>query len=301
MKIIDYEKIRSNIIRLKEKNELMLVLKNDAYGFNMKKIVEIAKELEVYSFAVNDIAEAIDLRKMTNGNILLFGLNTKNIVDIKAYNLIPTANNLEEINFYSKEEINFAIEIDIGMNRFGIKGVSFDLLKNKYVSFIYIHFPDEKNIKELINKYDIVSAMYQKKIVYGGSVAIPYTKQCVRIGEAIYHNSLKLYGNIVNIKYVKKGEEVSYNRLYTMKNDGYIGVVDLGYYNGINTSYNGNVCINGFIYQVIGKICMNHLMILIDNNVKINDKVEIFGDSINFDYFLEHNQMNIYQAFLSIR
>lgn len=302
MKIINYDIIKNNIKKLKENNELMIVLKNDAYNFNMEHVLKIALCEGVRRFAVNDVYEGIRLRKLNSSiEILTFGLAINNLNIVKEYNLIPTVSNMYEFNRYSDNNIPFSVELDIGMNRFGFKYFDYNLLNNNLIKFIYIHFKDNINIKDYINKYDIISSIYNKEIVYGGSIVIPYTDKCVRIGKEIYLNSLSLYGRVVNIKYVKKDESIGYDSSYIMENDGYIGIVDIGYYNGLSLYYDNDVIINDNRYKVVGKLCMNHMFVLINSNVKIADIVEIIGKNISIDEFNLHNKTNIYQDFLLIR
>lgn len=301
MKIINYDTIRKNIRKIQEKNDLMFVIKDDAYGFGFKEILGLALKEGVRRFAVNDIFEGIRAREVSGDcEILLFGLSTKYVDEIMDYNIIPTASNLTEYNIYTDLKIKFAVEIDVGMNRFGFKGLNQELLKNEFIKYIYVHFPDEKDIEKQILKYNIIAKMYNKEIIYGGSIAIPYTNKCVRVGRAIYNGALELYGKIVNIKYVKKNESIGYDRIYQMKESGYVGIIDIGYKNGINLLYDGEVYIKGNRYKVVGRVCMNQMYILIDNSIKIGDNVEIIGKNIDINEFLTHNKTNIYQAFLLI-
>lgn len=301
MKIINYDTIRKNIRKIQEKNDLMFVIKDDAYGFGFKEILGLALKEGVRRFAVNDIFEGIRAREVSGDcEILLFGLSTKYVDEIMDYNIIPTASNLTEYNIYTDLKIKFAVEIDVGMNRFGFKGLNQELLKNEFIKYIYVHFPDEKDIEKQILKYNIIAKMYNKEIIYGGSIAIPYTNKCVRVGRAIYNGALELHGKIVNIKYVKKNESIGYDRIYQMKESGYVGIIDIGYKNGINLLYDGEVYIKGNRYKVVGRVCMNQMYILIDNSIKIGDNVEIIGKNIDINEFLTHNKTNIYQAFLLI-
>ena len=64
--------------------------------------------------------------------------------------------------------------------------------------------------------------------------------------------------------------------------------------------YQGSVCIHGAYYSVIGKCCMDHCFILIDDNVKILDEVEFFGKTIPEDEFIKQNRMTKYEMFLQI-
>ncbi len=91
--------------------------------------------------------------------------------------------------------------------------------------------------------------------------------------------AFKMYTNILQIKAVKKGEYVGYGLSYKAKENIMIAIVPIGYNNGIGFGINSHqVMINNKKYNVIGQTSMNMMIILIDDKVNINDKVEIIND-----------------------
>lgn len=303
LKIIDYDIIYDNIKKIRQTNEVILVVKNDAYGFNVDKIVKIALDNDINRFAVNSIDEGIVLRNLNKDiSILLFGYQSLNIELIRKYNIIPTVNNIDELNFYTKEKINCALEIDSGMNRFGIKEFDEQILNNSYIIEIYTHlYKKTKDNFKVIEYIKILADKYNKYFHIGGSIAYEYTNYPIRIAYMIYENCDSLVGKIVYTKKVYKNETVGYDGLYKFKKTGIIGICNIGYYNGIKRKYNGRVMINNKYYKVVGKVCMNQMFILIDNTVNIDDDVIIFGKNMSKSEFLYHNKMSNYESFLLIR
>lgn len=302
LKLINYDQIENNILTIKKTNDIILVVKNDAYGFGLKKVVEIALRCGVDKFAVNTIEEAILLRKITDKYILLFGYSIKHIQRLIIYNIIPTASSYNEITIYNKFKIKYELEIDSGMNRFGIKGFNDKYLSDEYLFGVYTHF-----YKESIIDYNLISLIkrecnkHNKHYHFGGSMLYLKTNDTIRIGRLAYSDAISLYGNVVMLKIVNKDECVGYDSLYRALKNEIIAIVDIGYYNGLRVNYNGYVYINKNRYQTVGKICMNHCFILVDSSVNIGDKVEFFGENINIDEFLSNNNMTEYECFLSIR
>ena len=91
--------------------------------------------------------------------------------------------------------------------------------------------------------------------------------------------AFKMYTNILQIKAVKKGEHIGYGLSYKAKDNIKIAIIPIGYNNGIGFGINSHqVIINNQKYNVIGQTSMNMMIILIDDNVNINDKVEIIND-----------------------
>ena len=91
--------------------------------------------------------------------------------------------------------------------------------------------------------------------------------------------AFKMYTNILQIKAVKKREHIGYGLSYKAKDNIKIAIIPIGYNNGIGFGINSHqVIINNQKYNVIGQTSMNMMIILIDDNVNINDKVEIIND-----------------------
>ena len=40
---------------------------------------------------------------------------------------------------------------------------------------------------------------------------------------------------------------------------------------------------NGKYYEIVGRVCMDQMMVRVDENVKIGDRVEIFGEHISLE------------------
>lgn len=302
MKLIDYKKIDLNIKALRKTNNISLVLKNDAYGFKMKKIIPIAIDNNINTFYVNTISEAIEARNICDKRIILLGPSREHIFNTIKYNIIPSAINLDDYIFYSRSHLKFALEIDCGMNRFGIKNYNENLFDNNYLEEVYVHFFKEssKNI-EMINIISSYCIKYNKSYTFGGSLIYNSTTHPIRVGRLIYEDSFGLYGSVLEIKKVYKNESIGYDSEYLCDNDLLIGIVDVGYFNGLKVDYKGYVYINNNYYNLVGRVCMNHSFVVIDNKVKIGDLVEYFGKNIKHEDFIKNNNMTKYESFLYIK
>ncbi len=87
--------------------------------------------------------------------------------------------------------------------------------------------------------------------------------------------------SIVAVKQVKKGESISYGRQWVAQEDCQVGVIPAGYGDGLLRRYGESlqVTINGRLYPVVGRICMDQCMICLgtDSSVSRWDEVIIFG------------------------
>ena len=93
---------------------------------------------------------------------------------------------------------------------------------------------------------------------------------------------LSLKARITSIKEINKDEAVGYGRDFIATNNIKIASVAVGYADGYprNLSNHAKVIINGQIVPVIGRICMDQLMIDISTlmNVKVGDVVTLIGE-----------------------
>ena len=119
----------------------------------------------------------------------------------------------------------------------------------------------------------------------------------VRIGLAVYglypseatkqamelRLALSLVSRIVGINICKAGDTISYGRSYTVqKETQHIAVLPIGYFDGLHRNYSGKgyVIIRGQKAPMVGKICMDFMMVDITEipHAAIGDPVFIFGE-----------------------
>lgn len=89
---------------------------------------------------------------------------------------------------------------------------------------------------------------------------------------------LSLHSEVVNINKIEKNEFVGYNAKFIAHKKCYIATISIGHADGITDSYK-KVKINNITYPIIG-ICMDYIMVLVDEKVKIHDKVTLIGEGI---------------------
>ena len=89
------------------------------------------------------------------------------------------------------------------------------------------------------------------------------------------------------VKTVKSGITVSYGKTFTAKNDMKIATVAVGYADGYprKLSNKGEVIVCGKKAKVVGRVCMDQIMIDVTDieDVKIGDEVTLFGKDLSVD------------------
>jgi alanine racemase len=126
----------------------------------------------------------------------------------------------------------------------------------------------------------------------------------VRLGIGMYGvdsantNSLELQpvatlrSTVAQVKHLKKGESVSYNRKGVVRRDSVIATIRIGYADGYSRFLGngvGKMSINGQLVPVIGAVCMDMTMVDITglSNVKEGDEVIVFGKELSIQQIAE--------------
>ncbi|MGL5722301.1 MAG: alanine racemase [Brevinema sp.] len=126
----------------------------------------------------------------------------------------------------------------------------------------------------------------------GASILYPEThKDMVRIGLGIYgyfdacdiglKPILSLKSKIMLAKTIKAGVKVSYGHTWTASKDTQIGIVPAGYADGYtrHLSNKGKVLIDGNFYPIIGRVCMDQMVVDISGLANPLEKdVLLYGD-----------------------
>jgi len=136
----------------------------------------------------------------------------------------------------------------------------------------------------------------------------------VRLGIGLYGHSsqdngfletvIELKTRIMDVKSVKAGETVGYNRSGKVARDSNIAIVPIGYADGVRRQLgNGNwkVFIAGNLYPTIGDICMDMCMIdVTGSKVNLGDEVIFFGDKPSAKAMADELETIVYEVFTGI-
>ena len=93
--------------------------------------------------------------------------------------------------------------------------------------------------------------------------------------------AMKLKSKIGHIKQVEPGVGISYGLKYTTTGKETIATVPIGYADGFTRiQKNPKVLIKGEVFDVVGRICMDQIMVRIDKDIdiKVGDEVILFGE-----------------------
>ncbi|MDH6251616.1 alanine racemase [Chryseobacterium sp. H1D6B] len=231
------------------------------------------------------------------------------------------------------------IKLETGMHRLGFKGFELDQLnetlkdKNLKVQSILTHLsssdlPDEKEFTlnqfktfEKNSSYLIEKLGYQPiRHILNSSGITSYTEHqydMVRIGIGMLGESpnpeiqkqlqscVSFKTVISQISLIENGESVGYSRKYKTDHLTKIATLPVGYADGIPRLIGnliGNVGINKTLAPIVGNICMDMMMINVDDisNVKEGDIVTIFNAKPSLKEFAAYCKTITYEVLTSI-
>lgn len=159
---------------------------------------------------------------------------------------------------------------------------------------MYGYYSEPKyNTKGIKNKLRAIKRKINKR---KNNISKTTTKLPIELKSAF-----KMYTEIMQVKQIKKGEFVGYGAMYRVKQDELIGIMPVGYDDGIFRKSTGRyVEINNKKYQIIGDVGMGMTAVKIDNTVNMYDKVTLIGDEISIKDVANHNGTSIYETMCNI-
>ncbi|HKB46042.1 MAG TPA: alanine racemase, partial [Chitinophagaceae bacterium] len=212
------------------------------------------------------------------------------------------------------------IEIETGMNRLGFATSDMEKLGNELLSTssfkvqsVFSHLAASEEAEqdaftnEQFKKFERASKQLQEKTGYSfinhiansaATIRHPQLQMdMVRLGIGLYgvdntsSNKLNLEtvatlkSTIAQLKYLKAGESVSYNRIGIVHKDSVIATIRIGYADGYPRRLSngaGKIWVKEKLAPIIGTVCMDMIMIDITDIpvVREGDDVIIFGNQL---------------------
>ncbi len=317
---LDYLEDNVNTLYHKVQKPMMAIIKANAYGHGYQQVASVLKDNPVIAmFGVATLKEAIDLRKAgIDKDILVLGAipleDLDMVIDYDITLTLYSHEYMQEIIYlyHHYKPVKVHIKIDTGMNRLGFKTKQeFEHVLSScpphifQIDGVFTHFAtadDEMQneaYEQQLRLFDEMIGQHHFQYIHcQNSAAMMYhehtSSNMTRIGIAMYGvdpageecDSLKqvmsLYTKVAMIKHIKKGEYVGYGYTYQALEDEFIATLPIGYADGfIRANQGRNVYINGKEYPIVGRVCMDQMMIKVDERVKVHDQVEIFGEHIS--------------------
>jgi len=275
---IDSKRLASDYSKLSFKGKLKVHLKLDT-GMNrlgMKSNKEVREAISLLEENTSIIIEGIYTHMATTGvydyyfdkQVKKFRELTKEI-DLSKIEIVHLGRSLTLVNH---PKMDFVNGIRLGIVMYGFNGSI-----PKRIGFK--GFVSEFKRNHFLKKYNVSKTFRQNDLKL--------------------KTAFKLYTEVMSLKKVKSGEFVGYGAHFIANKDMLVATLPIGYADGMDKGLK-YVSISGKKYRIIGEVCMDMTMIEVDSNVKLHDKVEIFGDAISVRKASLNRGFNAYHLFISI-
>lgn len=280
--------------------QIMAVVKNDAYGLNVKKMIPILKKASVNFFVFEKYCEYLECQDMLKKNrvLILESVDFSHIQIIPqnvafSINSIIDAIKLKTIT----QKIKVHLQIDTGMNRIGIRSIDeakkiiniLEKHENIKIEGIYTHFSSDvfesKYYERQVKDFKKYLKLCSFSIIHANATKSLHKEiigNYVRVGMALYgyhqpylklHRTVSLNVLPCHIFRVQAKDRISYAQQKVGSN--IIGVLPFGYadfdLDGIK-----NIYANGQKYPIVGKNCMHHTHFIASDKINYLSWLSIF-------------------------
>lgn len=242
------------------------------------------------------------------------------VLNLKKYSfVIQSSDELASLGRLNRKA-TIHLELNTGMNRLGLQPDELNNYLKVLQRFpkiklegVMTHLADADNInnsftRKQLKSFDeaveyILSKGFKPKYIHiaqtAGSVKVESKyANAIRVGIGLYGINplapsdnhfedlekltpvLELKSKIIKVQQLEEGDRVSYGGTFVASKQMQIGILPLGYYEGIprELSNCGIVTHEGNQLPIIGRVCMNHTIIdLKDSKLKVGDEVIVFS------------------------
>jgi alanine racemase len=248
--------------------ECAAVVKADAYGCGIERVVPALKKVGCRTFFVADIAEGRRVRAAAPDAVIyvLNGLMPSTAPALAEANLRPVINSTTELaewdTFVSSSHWDggAALHVDTGMNRLGLtpeesvavaarvqsEGHGFKLLMSHLACAEILDHPMNDRQIRLFREIRILFRGVPSSLVNSAGIFLGGTAHCdlVRPGIALFGGNpilgqknpmravVELKGRITQVRQIKKGDTVGYGASWTAARPSRLAVIAIGYGDG---------------------------------------------------------------------
>lgn len=308
--------------------KIMAIVKASAYGSGSVELARFLESRKIPYLAVAYADEGVQLRLAgIQIPIMVMNPENASFNKLIEFDLEPEIYDIKQlISFQSKiavgEKKKIHIKIDSGMNRLGFKKADLLLLKENIdpskivIASIFTHLaasedPEEDEFSN--NQIELFETCYDFVVEFlkyrpmrhvlnsSGIIRFPHHQyDMVRLGLGMYGidtssnisaDLIKVHtlkARISQIKDIKKGDSIGYNRNYKASEDIKTATLSIGYADGLMRAAGNKryaVSIKGQKAPILGNVCMDMCMVDITNIPMAveGDEAIIFGkqDDIN--------------------
>jgi alanine racemase len=300
---VDLDAIRSNYREMRRRYRgevLSAVVKSDAYGLGLERIVGALLEAGCCVFWANDLAEASRIRSSAP-NVRIFtlmGLAGHHVRDFEEAGVIPALAGLEEVEVCARHglleerRIAVAVQIDTGLGRLGLGEEELAFLAERkdildcldvrvWVSHLasYNLPHDARNVSQRAMLAEWIARLPSAPVSLAASSGVfmdgDWHFDVARVGSAVFgvQTSVEwqeglvpcyeLRAPILRVADFPAGRQLGYRGGTTLDRPSRIATIAIGYANGLPQRFGecGTARIGSHVAPLVGGIAMNMSML----------------------------------------
>lgn len=285
-----------NIIRHRlaaQKKPVLLMAKANCYGLGLP----VAKAMQPYvcGYGAAFGEEGVALRAICDKPILITTPRYR-VQDLLAYRLTPVVSSVQEVRNLGAISRPLAVHIKLntGLNRFGVDSLAslgrllsaIDEHPYLYVGGVMTHYASAQAFaKQNRTAWPLLSFIYARvgPVVYHSeatSTAEYDVGDMVRLGMLAYRDSVTLRSEVLAVRRLSQGDEIGYDGIYTVPQEGYYAVVAGGYADGISRAMRGSRVWIGNTLCPIVAVFMDVCLVQIPTEFPLGTPVILLGKDV---------------------
>jgi alanine racemase len=319
---IDLDALAHNYRLLRERGapaECAAVVKADAYGLGVERVVRRLLHEGCKRFFVATVAEAKQVRALTReAEIAVFeGALASTVVALVELNVRPVLNTPEQVERW-RGRGRALLHLDTGMNRLGLSAgdvsalvVRKDVLADLDLAFVMTHLACADQPEHPLNAEQLARFERMRRQLPAARTSIgnsagtllgaAYCGDLVRPGIALYGGNpfndrpnpmervVTLTAPVLQIREIGEPQTVGYGATYVASPPARIAVVGIGYADGYPRSLGnvGTAAVSGRRVPIVGRVSMDLIAVdvgaLPRGEVRVGDTVELIGPNVGVD------------------
>ena len=325
---VDLDAIIYNYRHLKcyYKKQVIVVLKDNAYGVGLKEVYKALENEEGLIIAVSKIDEILLLRENNfKGEIIYLNVFDKeDVTTLKDNKVTVIIDTLDQLKLVKEYNLKFHLKINTGMNRLGLKDDEIETaisLINKDESYlltgVMTHFANEdKEHKSYLLFEKYVKKIKRKNLIihcFASSSLNEYFDNIsthIRVGLKLYGISertsflsyaLSLISPIISIKKINKNQLVGYDYIYETPILGYLIILPIGYGQGLYRFNKSVAYVDNIFIRQAGKISMDYSTYFSSKSIDKNSEIELFGKKVPIESLCAMNNIAPHEMLVNLK
>ncbi len=311
---IQADSVRDNVQQFREilppLTQIIAILKADAYGLGATRVANILGSM-VDAVGVVTLSEVMALQGTVRVPIILFSepLPHEDIRPLVADPMVAFTvysevflRRLATMAMTMDRSVSIHLKVNTGLNRLGFSPDQLSALLSQIHGdsclqlvglFTHLGFSDHEGHPEneaQLRVFDrALTEVHDKGFPFAVAHTLStngiqnvsgYVYDAVRIGLGLYRDAVTISAPVGYLRDIQPGDWVSYDGLYRADESHKVAVIYAGYSAGIPSHTTGmQVLIHGQRYPVIGRICMDLVMVALPqaSTIAIGDTAVLYG------------------------